>query len=330
MSYEATLNKIKNKEFAPVYIFEGEETYFIDQLTESIIDNALTPSEREFNQTVVYGKDTDPKELLAIVKRYPMMAPYQLVVLKEAQEMQSLDDFAAILENPIPTSVFVIALKNKKLDRRKSWVKKLNNQVVHLNFNFLKENKLNSWIQNYVKTSGHEIEIKATQMLIEFLGNSLSKLTGEIDKLKILKPNGGTINPALVEKNIGISKDFNVWELQDALGEKDHLKAHRIINHFAGNIQAHPFELFIPSLYSFFVKLIKVKENMNESNLAKIVGTPPYFLGKLIKQSRNYTMAQLESNIILLCDYDLRKKGVKNGSADAGDLMREVTLKILN
>lgn len=330
MSYEATLNKIKNKEFAPLYILEGDESYFIDQITEALIDNVLSEEEKEFNQTIVYGKDTDPKELLNVIKRFPLMSEYQLVVLKEAQEMRSLDDFAGILENPIPTTIFVIALKKKKLDKRKSWVKKISKQVVHLNFAHLKENQLAPWINGYVNSMGISIDAKSIQMLIEFLGSDLVKLTNEIEKLKILLKGKGAITPELIERNIGISKDFNVWELQDALGEKNHLKAHRIINHFAGNLQAHPFELFIPSLYSYFVKLIKVKENEGQANLAKIAGIPPYFLGKLVAQSRNYSMPKLEYIISVLSEYDLRKKGVNNGSAEAGALMQEVTIKILN
>lgn len=329
MSYETTLNKINNKEFAPVYILEGEEPFFIDQLTDKIIENALSEQEREFNQTIVYGKDTDPKELLTVVKRYPMMAPFQLVVLKEAQEMKSIDEFASVLENPIPSTIFTIALKNKKLDKRKSWVKKIHKNVVHLNFPRLKEHQLAAWVSQYARKESLSIDDKSIQMLIEFLGSDLTKIASEIHKLRILLAKGESITPGIIERTIGISKDYNVWELQDALGDKNHLKTHRIINHFAGNIQAHPFELFVPALYSFFVKLIKVKENGNHPNLSKIAGVPPFFIGKLVRQSKNYSMQKLEHIISLLSEYDLRKKGVNNGSAEAGALMQELAIKIL-
>ena len=329
MTSESIIQQIKKKSFAPVYILQGEESFYIDQITDCIIEHALTEEEREFNQSIVYGKDVNPKELLSAVKRYPMGAEKQLVVLKEAQELKNLEVFAPILEHPVPTSIFVINLKGKKLDKRKSFTKKISTNAIIFNSDKVKEHAITPWINNYASKNGIKLSHESLFILAEYLGNDLSKLTNALEKLKILAKEQ-EIEPNFIEAHIGISKDYNIWELQDAIGKRNVAKANKIVNYFGQNDKAMAFEMFIGSMYNFFSKLIKAKAIPNQSALMKHVPGGPYAAKIAIEQSRNFSEQKLHQCIGLLHEYDLRKKGVKNGSAESHALLQEIVYRFLH
>ncbi len=330
MSSDSLLKDIQQQKFAPIYILQGDESYYIDQIAEAILEHALSETEREFNQTVVYGKDVDPMQLLSVIKRYPMGAQRQLIVLKEAQELRSLEVFAPVLKNPIPTSIFVIMLKGKKLDKRKKFTKEIDKNAVLFTSDKVRDYQLTDWIKNYTAKKNIPIDNRAMFLLSEYLGNDLSKITNELDKLQILVKDGETINPSIIERNIGISKDYNVWELQDAIGKKDILKANKIVKYLGQNEKAVPFEMFVGSMYTFFTKLIKAKKVTNQSALMKVVPGGPYAAKIALEQSRNFSLPKLENCISLLHEYDLRNKGVRNGGTEYGALIQEIVFRFLH
>lgn len=341
---------LKRKIFKPVYFFCGEEAYYIDLLSDYIEQNALDEADREFNQNVVYGKDVDLTSILGLAKQFPMMSDYQVVIVKEAQNIKEFNKSAdggdsskgnsnsstqqliAYLQNPQPTTILVFAFKYKSIDKRSAIAKALQKNSVFIESNKLYDNQLPEWITNLVKEKNYTINPKATFLLAEFLGNDLSKISNEIDKLVINLPAGKEITTDLIQDNIGISKDFNVFELQDALAKKDILKANQIVNYFAANEKEHPSVLILSSLYGYFSKILKYHFITDKSKFAaaSALGVNPFFVDGYARAAANYSTLKLKHIFSYLKQADLKSKGIDNASIPNGELLKELVFKILH
>lgn len=326
------LNDLKNKIYHPVYFLAGEESYFIDTISDYIEEHVLDDTEKEFNQTVLYGRDTDVLSLISTAKRFPMMANYQVVIVKEAQDIKNIEELQPYLDNPLVSTLLVLNYKYKKIDKRKSFFKSLDKKGVLFESKKVYDNQLGPWISRYVGDRGYTITPKATAMLTEFLGTELSKVVNEINKLIINIPEKAEINDLLVEKHIGISKDYNIFELQNAIGSRNIEKANRIVNYFAANPKENPLIKTIAILYGFFSKLLIYHQLKDKSrnNVAAALSVGPYFVKDYQLAARNYNSRKLAGIISNLREYDLKSKGVNNLSATDGELLKELMFKILH
>lgn len=324
------LRDLKNKNYKPLYFLCGEEAYYIDKITAYIEENVLDENEKSFNQTVLYGRDVDLSAVIAEARRYPMMSDRTVVIVKEAQNIKDIERLGAYAENPTPSTVLVIAYKYKKLDGRKKESKTITANSVYLESEKFYDNQLPDFISQTVKEFQLTIHPTAAVLLAEYLGNDLGKIVNEIEKLSInLKP-GAQITPDDIQNNIGISKDYNVFELQNALGKKDVLKANKIINYFGQNPKDHPFVLIPPSLYSYFVKLMLVQRTEDKSKLASVLKVSPFFVKDYQEAAQRYSPLKLVEIISILREYDLKSKGVDAGNIESGELMKEMIYRILH
>jgi len=332
MTFEQILNDLKNKIYYPVYFLAGEESYYIDEISDYIEDHVLTDVEKEFNQTVIYGRETDVLSIISNAKRYPMMANYQVVIVKEAQDIKDIDELLPYIENPLDSTLLVINYKYKKIDKRKSFYKQVDKKGILFESKKLYDNKIAGWINNYVKEKGYDITPKASAMLSEFLGTNLSKVVNEISKLILNVPEKATINDELVERNIGISKDFNVFELQKAIGSKNVLKVNQIGNYFAANPKENPLIKTVSILFGYFSKLMIYHQLTDKSrnSIASALSVNPFFVQDYQMAARNYSLQKLIKIIDLLKEYDLKSKGVNNISISDGELLKELLFKILH
>lgn len=327
------VNEIKQGNIKPVYFFMGEEPYYIDRLTEYIEGNILTEEEKGFNQMVLYGKDVSIEDVISNAKRYPMMAERQVVIVKEAQELsRTIEKLESYVENPQPSTVLVFAYKYKTLDKRKKVTKLMEKNGVVYESKKLYENQVGDWIKRVLSGKQYNIEPKAAAMLVEFLGTDLSKINNELDKLTIILPKGSTITPAIIEENIGISKDYNVFELRKALGEKDQLKAYKIANYFAQNPKDNPLVMTTGLVFGFFSQLLQYHgiKDKNPSNVAKTLKVNPYFVKDYDIALRNYPMKKVSAIVAALRDIDVKSKGVGANAIPQGDLLKEMLVKIFN
>ncbi|WP_372751196.1 DNA polymerase III subunit delta [Labilibaculum sp.] len=333
MTFEDILKSLKKKEYAPIYFLMGEESFFIDKITDYIIDNALQESERDFNQSILYGKDTDIGSIVTTARRFPMMSERQLVVVREAQNIKNIDQLLPYILNPLRSTILVINYKYKSLDKRKNFTKELAKNAVLFESKKIYENQIPDWIKAYTQKLGYQIESKACFLLAEFLGNNLSKITNALDKLTINLSDTKKISPLDIEKNIGISKDFNNFELQNALGKKDVFKANQIINYFATNQKNNPMVVTIALLHSYFSKVLKyyfIKNKMNDKTIASALQINPFFVKDYKLAAKNYNPKKLVSIVSLLREYDLKSKGFGDVSTKHGDLLKELIFKILH
>lgn len=333
MDYKLILKDLKNKVYHPVYFLTGEEPYYIDLIANYIEDKVLDEAERDFNQTVLYGKETDITTIISEAKRYPMMANHNVVIVKEAQHLsREIDKLEPYLDNPTTSTILVFCYKYKKVDGRKAVGKKLKKKAVFLETKKLYENQVPDWINSYLKNKGYGITPQASLMIAEFVGTDLSKIVNELNKLTINIPAGNTIDPKAVEENIGISKDFNNFELNKALGKKDILKANQIALHFAKNEKEHPLVVTIGMLYTFFTNILKVHyaKGKSQNELASVLGVHPFFVQDYTAAARNYNIKKAVKIIEYLRDYDLKSKGVNNTSTTNGELLKELIFKILH
>ena len=327
------INDIKQGNIKPIYFLMGEEPYYIDKLTEYIENNILTDEEKGFNQMVLYGKDVTVEDIVANAKRYPMMADRQVVIVKEAQELsRTIEKLESYAENPQPTTVLVIAYKYKTLDKRKKVTKVIDRNGLVFESKKLYDNQVGDWIKRVLSGKGYSIEPKGAAMLVEFLGNDLSKISNELDKLAIVLPKGSTITPKLIEDNIGISKDYNVFELRKAIGEKDQLKAYKIADYFAQNPKDNPLVMTVGLVFGFFTQLLQYHglKDKNPANVAKMLRVNPYFLKDYDIALRNYPMRKVSGIVATLRDIDVKSKGVGANSIPQSDLLREMLVKIFN
>jgi DNA polymerase-3 subunit delta len=333
MTFEDILKSLKKKEYAPIYFLMGEESFFIDQITDYIIANALKESDKDFNQTILYGKDTDIGTIVTTARRFPMMSEKQLVVVREAQNIKNIDQLLSYVQNPLHSTILVINYKYKSLDKRKNFTKEVAKNGILFESKKIYESQIPDWIKNYTNKQGYQIDSKACFLLAEFLGNDLGKITNALDKLTINITESKTITPSEIEKNIGISKDFNNFELQNTLGKKDVFKANQIINYFATNEKNNPMVVTIALLHSYFSKVLKyyfIKNKTNDKMIASILQINPYFVKDYKLAAKNYDPKKLVSIIALLREYDLKSKGIGDVSTKHGDLLKELIFKILH
>ncbi|NND95244.1 MAG: DNA polymerase III subunit delta [Flavobacteriales bacterium] len=327
---QSIISEIEQKKFRPVYVLHGEEGYFTECITDAIIDNALNPEEREFNQTILYGRDTDVKDLVSATKRFPMMSPYHVVVLREAQDLKKVEELESLLANPIDTSILVLAFK-KKVDMRKKWIKSLRKDCINFTSNKVPDWKLSEWVSKQSRTKGLDVDSKSASMIAEFIGGDLQRIDKDLDKLKMMTKDGQKVEPALIQKVIGVSRDYNIFELQDALMTRNAHKAQMIVKHFGADPRSHPIQPIIGALFSMYSKMIMLHaaRSFSPDGAAKTLKAKPFYAKKILSAAQRYTYGHLVRNISVLRDYDLKSKGVGATSATSmGELMREMVFKL--
>jgi DNA polymerase-3 subunit delta len=317
----------------PIYFLMGEEPYYIDKLAEYFEQNILQEHERDFNQTVLYGRDVTIDDIVGNAKRYPMMADRQVVIVKEAQELsRTIDKLEAYAENPQETTVLVICYKYKTLDKRKKVTKVLEKNGLVFESKKLYENQVADWLKRVLAGKKLTIEPKAAAMFVDFLGTDLSRIANEIDKLAIILKPGEVITPAIIEENIGFSKDFNPFELRKAIGERNQLKAYQIADHFAQNPKDNPIVLTVGLVFSFFSQLLQYHglKDKNPKNVASALRVNPFFVKDYELAARNFPMKKVSGIVATLKDVDLKSKGVGANNLPQSDLLKEMLVKIFN
>ncbi len=332
MKYAEIVKNIKAGNFAPIYFLMGEETYHIDQLTKLIEKVALPEDQQSFNQTVLYGRDTDVNTIIGEAKRYPMMADRVVVIVREAQDIRMIENLEKYLENIQPTTVLVIAYKYKTIDKRKKLYKLLSNGHVVFESKKLYDNQIPDWIGSNLAQRGFNSSMKARVLLAESLGSDLGRIDSELEKLELVAEKGSTIDEQIVEDNIGISKDFNNFELITALGKKQLLKALTIQKYFAANPKDNPLVVTIGLLFGFFSKLMIVHQAQDKTpgGLAKLLGVNPYFVRDYQEGAVNYDLKKLARIISYLRECDVRSKGIRNATTADGELLKELIFKIIH
>ncbi len=333
-TYESIMSELRSGVYHPVYYLMGEEGYFTDRITDYIIENSLTEVERDFNLTLFYGLETDINTVINTAKRFPMMAERQVVVVKEAQALKDLDALVYYLQNPQPTTVLVFAHKNGSLDRRKKIATELDRKGVVLETKKFRDDALPSFITSYLKEKGLTADPKSVLMLRESIGADLARIAGEIDKLSISLPQGAkAITPELVEEHIGISKEYNNFELQNAIVNKDIYKANKIINYFAQNPKKNPIQMTLALLFSFFSNLMMCyyAPEKSERGVAEFLGLKnTWGVGDYLKAMRNYRAMHVMEILHLIRLADAQSKGAEGAQLPDGEIMRELLYKILH
>jgi len=334
MDYKSIVKDIENRNFKPLYLLQGEEPYYIDVISKKLQEHVLQEHERDFNETVVYGKDCDILSLITDASGYPMMSDYKLVLIREAQDIKEkdLELLERYVESPSPTTVFALAYKYKKLDARKKVTKGFAAKGIVYTSDKIREYQLGDWIRDYLKSKDYTITPKATSLLVDFLGNDLSKIVNELDKLSLLVQKGTAINEVHIEENIGISKDYNVFELTNAVLIRDYVKALKIVDYFAHNPKAGSIIQVIPNLFTAFIRIMRIHfaTTKSEDYLASYFKVHPFVVKELMKSTKIYPPKKAAANVSILHEYDLKAKGINNSSFTEGDLMREMIFKLLH
>jgi DNA polymerase-3 subunit delta len=327
------VSKINNKVYSPVYFLMGEETYYIDIINDLLEDKVLNEEEKSFNQTILYGKDTNIDEIISVCKRFPMMSKFQLVIIKEAQDLSSkIDGLLNYMLNPMLSTILVINYKYKSLDKRKKIFKAIQKFGLILNSKKPYENQVSSWITNKLKEYNYTIDIKANQMLVEYLGSDLKMINNQINKLKLLNPENNNIDPKLIEKHIGISKDFNIFELRNAIGIGNLSKALVIGNYFSKNVKAYPTQLVLGSLFNYFIQLFQFHSLSNKSdlNVASTIGINKFFVKDFHKAAKIYPMKKISAIITLIKNVDLKSKGFGVSNNSQENILNQLIVQIMN
>jgi len=330
---KAILKDIRAKQYKPIYLLHGEEAYFIDVISDYIQKNVLEANERDFNQTILYGKETNAGEIIASAKRFPMMAERQVVIVKEAQNLsRELDKLEGYFANPMDSTLLVLCYKYKKVDKRKKVAKLAAKAGVLFESKKLYENQVSGFIDGVMKSKGYVIEPKAAYMLVEFLGTDLAKINNELQKLQLILPKGSTITAKEVEENIGISKDFNVFELNKALGQRNVKKCFAISNYFAANPKQHPIIPIIALLYNYFSKVLLYHGLPSKSDdaVAKALKVNRFFVKDYAQAAQYYPMRKVSAIITSIKNADLKVKGVGASPFAQQDILKYLLVEILN
>jgi DNA polymerase III subunit delta len=332
MKFEDILKDIRNKVYYPVYFLMGEESFYIDVISDFLEEKVLNDTEKEFNLTHLYGKETDIPTIISYAKRYPMMANHHLVIVREAQNIRDIENIITYVQSPLKSTILVFCYKYKSLDKRKKFFKEAEKAGVVFEGKKLYENQVPGWISDYVSRKGYRIGPKAVQMLADHLGTDLGKIVNEIGKLFINLEKGSEITTKIIEENIGISKDFNVFEFQSALGGKNGHKAFQIARYFADNPKSNPLVMVLGVLYQYFSKILiyHTLKTTNKNEIASALSVNPFFVDEYRKAAANYPPARLFRIFSYLREYDLKSKGVDNYSTTEGELLKELTYKILH
>ena len=333
VTYEEIISDLKKRIFKPVYFLAGEEPYYIDLLTEHIQEKVLAEDEKAFNQIILYGEDTNIAAIIDTARRFPMMSSHQVLIIKEAQALKKLEELIIYLENPLLSTILVFSYKYKTIDKRTKLHKTLESHGVYFESPRIRDYLIPAWIERYLMTKGIKADLSASAMLTEYLGIDLHKIVNELDKLIItLPPDKPLITTTLIEKNIGISKDYNNFELQKAIGEKDILKANMIVHYFADNPKDNSITLSIASLFGFFSKLLTFHylTDKSKNNVASVLKINPYFVKEYENSASKYNVAKTVQIISLLRTYDMKSKGYGDPGTEPGDLLKELVFRILH
>ena len=338
MAHRQIIRDIRAGKFSSMYVLHGEESFFIEEIYKEIISNLVDEASKDFNETILYGRDTDLSDILAAARRVPMMSDRQLVLVKEAQELKcwkrkdELEKLAAYAESPVSSTVLVFCYMNKKIDGRSKAVKTLSKNGILFLSDKIRDYKLPQWISEYITSVKLSIDSQSSTLLAEYLGNDLSKVVNEITKLKISLPEGSTITSEIIEKHIGISKDYNVFELQHALGTKNIDKASRIVNHFEANPKNNPLAMVIPVLSAYFSRLFIYHglKDKSQSSAARAMSCSPYAVKDYASAARVFPAAKVARIFGYLRDADRKSKGQGNATISDGMLLRETVFKILH
>jgi DNA polymerase-3 subunit delta len=333
VTYEEIISDLKNRIYKPVYFLAGEEPYYIDLITNYIEDKVLPEEEKAFNQIIVYADDTNIAAIIDTARRFPMMSSHQVVVIKEAQSLKKLDDLIIYLEKPLVSTILVFCYKYKTIDKRTKLYKALESHAIYFESVRLRDYQIPAWIERYLMTKGIKTNPSASAMLTEYLGTDLHKIVNELDKLIITLPEGKpVITTSLIEKNIGISKDYNNFELQKAIGEKNILKANMIVHYFADNPKDNPITLSIASLFGFFSKLLTYHylTDKSKNNIAAVLKVNPYFVKDYENSATIYNVSKTVQIISLLRTFDMRSKGYGDSGTEPGELLKEMVFRILH
>lgn len=325
------VTSIQKGDIKPIYFLMGEEAYYIDKISDYIENNILDEAEKGFNQMVLYGRDISIDDIVSNAKRYPMMAERQVVIVKEAQDLsRTIEKLLDYVNNPLPTTVLVVNYKYKKIDKRKGLFKALQKVNAVFESKKLYDNQVPDWIRRVLSGQGYQITPKASQMLVEFLGTDLSKIENELNKLKIVLPEGSQITPEAIEENIGISKDYNNFELRKAVGERNMTKAFKIVKYFGDNPKDNPMVVTVSLLFNFFSQLMQYHGLNDKSprSVASALKINPYFVNEYSSAARNFPMKNVSKAISLLRDFDVKGKGVGANAISQDDLLKELLVKI--
>ena len=332
MTYDQILNDLKNKIYKPVYLLYGDESYFIDKITDYISENVLTEAEKAFNQVVIYGKDTDITSVIQAARRFPMMSNHQVVIVKEAQHLKPLTDFEVYFENPLKSTILVLALKETpKIDKRPKAIKLADKIGAVLESKKPYENEMTKWVSILANSYGLTLSPGAQRLMYEYIGADLSRLDGEMKKLKNASTDNSQISEEDVSKNIGINRDFNIFELQKAIGTKKAFVAYQITDYFAKNPKSTYIGLTIKQIYDYFTKILKVHYSPDKSKngIAAAIGVNPFFVDEYKTAASNYPIAKIIRIISFLRDADIKSKGM-GGTYEQGDIYKELIYKIMH
>ena len=337
MEFRQIIQDIKKGNFQSVYFLHGQESYFIDQIADAIEANALTEAEKSFNLSILYGKEIEPQSVIDSARRYPMMAQRQVVILREAQEMQNLAALDKYIQQPLESTVLVICYKHKKHRLTGAFGKLVKAKALVFEAKRVYDNKMPAWITQYLESKKYTVDPEAARLVAEYLGTKLSNVTNELDKLCLNLEPGSRIHTAEIEEHIGISREYNVFELQKALGLRDTGKAFRITQYFAGNPKKHPLVMVIGALYNYFSKLyilqgMRAAGKSEQEILRALKLNSAYFIKEYNQAAREYPKAVLERIIQLLAVYDMKSKGVDFNATTSDDaaLYQELIWKILH
>ncbi|MCQ2959146.1 MAG: DNA polymerase III subunit delta [Bacteroidales bacterium] len=332
MEYKDIIAELQKKIYRPIYILHGEEPYYIDKVSDYIEQNILTEDEKSFNQTIVYGKDTSAEGINSIAKRYPMMSDYQVVIVKEAQNVKDLADLKYYAENPLKSTILVICHKYKKIDAKLSFIKLVEKNGCVLKSDKVADYKLSQWIVDFLSAQKISYDHDIPPLLADYIGNDLQRISNEIDKLKESIPGLKKITKDIVEQNIGISKNYNDFELMDAFGKRDVEKIFRILKVYSSNPKDNPPQRTIPLLFNYFKSLFLMyyMPGKSDAEIASVLRLNPYIVSINYRPAqRNYTAMKLFQIISIIREYDMKTKGVNSGATSPTELMRELAIKIL-
>ena len=333
VSFEQIIKDINERRFNPIYLLMGEESYFIDQVSDLLQEIVLDESQKPFNLNILYGRDQDAGQVDNLARRFPMGAEYNLVIVKEAQMLNKIDNLVYYAKHPLKSTILVLCYKNGNLDKRLKLYKEIDKGGVVLATKKLYEDKIPRWISSYLSQKNYQIEPSAAMILTDYMGTDLARVAGELDKLVLTLPeNQNRITTSHIEENSGISKDYNTFELVKALSRKNILKANRIINYFASNQKNYPFTLTIGTLFFFFSKLLALHFMPDKStrSITSSLQINAYFVQDYLTAIKHFPRQKVIQIISLLREYDLKSKGFGNGSTDEGELLKELIFKILH
>ncbi|MBQ6955343.1 MAG: DNA polymerase III subunit delta [Bacteroidales bacterium] len=333
------ISDLKAGQFAPIYLLTGEENYYIDLVSDYMENNIISDDFKDLAQTILYGRDVVMEEVIEKANNIPMLSPIQLIMVKEAQDIgksrnKTVADWDALvkyLEHPHPYTILVLCYRHAKMDKRTKAYKTISEKGVIYERNKLRDDEIPGWVSNIVSQKGYSITQRGAMMIAEALGNDLGKISNELSKIYITHPAGSAITEEVIERNIGISKDYNVFELQNAIGRRDVERCNRIVNYFAANPKANPIQMVLPSLYGYFIKVMIFIQEPDKKVAAQKMGINPFFIRDYEAAARNYTLGKLASCIGYLHETDLRSKGVRNsGTTTDGELLKELVFKIIH